>query len=326
MGTQNLSLKNIREFTPEDTIYLHLQKYSGGMQNQTLFCQFMSFDEKKSRVRGKVLAVDTNSNLYENKIKEGWEEEVPLKDASLYGKDVTGHTRFHRFDPIGHATYATPEDKFLRSPKEHPTYGMMAIGKTTISGSVPFFGSSILQPEAITITIKRAKLERSLHNDRYDSGEELIRVEMTPLQFAEFLISPNTQGVPVTISRFNGEGCGDTPFVSKIEQFHSEFQDKIEKIHAEAKQTITTITALLEKPNIGKGDREHIRKLLQTLNMQVENNLPFLGEQFSEQMDRTVGEAKATLTQFLHTKVKELGLPEGSVSPPLLLEVQPPEK
>ena len=74
----------------------------------------------------------------------------------------------------------------------------------------------------------------------------------------------------------------------------SEFYSKIEYI--------------LSKPNIGKHDKELILKQIDALKMQIESNVPFMKKQWTEQLDKTVVEAKNEISAFLEDKIRVLGL------------------
>lgn len=315
---QNLTYKNIRDFLPGESICLHIPQ-SGGMGALTTECEFIAFE--KGKVTGKVLSVNTNPELYKRKIDEGWIETVALNKCSLYGK-IPGesHPHYHWFDPIGHAAYESAEERHLSVPEEHPSYGMLSISRRYGGGATPCFGSPILHQHKISLKISKASLQRSLHEDSFYPKTQLIEVEMTPQQFADMLTSPNTSGTPVTIKYVGHEPMEECPFVSKLDQFESELKSKVKTTFAETKRKMANISEIINsgKP-LGKKDREHVEKLLASINMEVESNFPFLQSQMIEEMGKVVGEAKAAIGAFLQERVKSLNLPSDT-SAPILLE------
>lgn len=306
MKEKNLSFKNIKEFTTKDTLYYHMTYQSRGMTETIFLCQFVAYDRTKGKVTAKIIEDKNNKqSSWQGKIDQGWEETFPVEKASLYGNNNETRERFHYFDPVGFAAYPTLEDKFQGCPAEHPSYGMISISKRSCAKPQAYFGSATLQPTSISISIHRAKLDRGYHEDRFHQEAEIMQLEMTPLQFSELLTSSGSQGVPATIRRIHGENSPNTPFTSKIEQFEAELNHKLKAIHHETKQTILTIQTLLGSPKaIGKKDREHLNSLLNSLNTQIENNLPFLQSQFQETMEKTVGEAKAGLNAYLQNRLE----------------------
>jgi hypothetical protein len=320
----NLTYKNIRDFQPGDSIYLHLPS-ERGMSKITALCEFISFE--KGLVEGKVIEIETNASIYKQKIKEGWTPTVNLRNCSLWGQSPgENHPIHHWFDPIGHAAYKTAEERHMGVPKEHPSYGMISITHEHSSRPEACFGSPILHRHPIALKISQASLERELHEDRYHANKAIIEVEMTPQQFADMLTSPNTGGTPVTIKSLQGEMMEECPFVSKLEQFETELKERVKTTFAETKRKLNTITEMLEgtKPP-GKKDKEHIKTLIDSISQSVEANFPFIQTQMIEEMGKVVGEAKASITAFLQEQVKAQGLPSHTHMPILLEAPQPKE-
>lgn len=314
----NLTFKNIKDFQAGDPIYLHHSSYSGGMINKVLLCEFVSFE--KGKVTGKVISVDSNPSLHKHKIEEGWFESVRLQACSLYGKGPNdNHSFYHFFDPLGYAIYENYEERHMRVPEKHPSYGMVSISRCSSSHPTACFGSPILHQHTMRLRIHTAKLERSLHRDSYFTDKEIIEVEMTPQQFTDMLTNPNSSGTPITIKHLNHEIVEPTPFLSKLDQFESELKEKIKSMHSETKQKLNSINELLQKKSLTNKDREHINREIQGINQEVESNLPFLQSQMIEEMGKVVGEAKGAITNFLQEECQRKGLPP-STNLPLMLE------
>jgi hypothetical protein len=305
MLTENLSYKRIQDFTTDDTIYIKIRE--GAQHTITLLCQFVKLE--KGRVTGKVLSATTNPTLYTHKIAQGWEVSADLSRCALYGKtEDEDHPSYHWFDPIGYAAHESAEQRHLRVPKDHESYGLITISRTH-GHPKPLFGSSILHTDRVSIRISEAELHRSLYEDRIHQKREIIEVELSTQQFADMLTSPNTSGTPVTIRHINYEKKEDTPFVSKLDQFQSEYSQKIENITRELTQTVQNAKEILSNPKAPtKKERDLILQGLDTLVQELKRNLPFLASQFQEQMERTLGEAKAAFQTFAEQKAKSLGI------------------
>lgn len=199
-------------------------------------------------------------------------------------------------------------DKMFESKRTHPSFGMISISRGTSSGKQNLFGSSIQQNAFIQIEISTASLFRDLYHDNYFPEKMLIRIMMSPSQWADVITSLNTSGVPCTIERFNGERMEEPPYESKRVQFDAEFEKKMKDTVSETNEFLAKIRGILSKPNIGKRDREEILQQVDMIRMQFASNVPFIKESFTEQMDQTVVEAKNEISHMIEEKLKKLGL------------------
>ena len=84
----------------------------------------------------------------------------------------------------------------FRDREEHESYGL--VGVSRISGSDRnLFGSSIRHKNTMMLRVKRANKERHLNRDWYHANETIVEVEMSPVQYAEMISSPNVgEGIP----------------------------------------------------------------------------------------------------------------------------------
>src|SRR5487761_2151022 len=95
----------------------------------------------------------------------------------------------------------------------HESFGMITYSKTQGGKTTHIFGSSIDSNNKICLSIHNASLERDLNNDwYYPENVPIVEVIRTPNQFSEFLTSPNTTGVPCTITYKNGHRIVGTEF------------------------------------------------------------------------------------------------------------------
>lgn len=314
----NLSTKNIKDFKPKDIIYIRITE--NPQYPKVALCEFIKLE--KNRVHGKVLRTDMSKETESYRINRGWEISATIENCALYGQDEEmQHNRFYWFSPTGVAFTESPEDVAPKMPEEHPSYGTLSISKVTKSHAAPCFGSPILVNSVIHLSLCTAKISRSLHNDNIYANEEIVRVEMTPQQFSDMLTSPNSgSGTPVTITRLLGKGVEDTPFVSKLEQFQGELKEKIKGINHKTKTLTEEFTELIERSKLAKKEKEYMLKLLDSLNMEVESNLPFLTSQLGEEMDKVVGEAKSAINSYLETQARIRNIPLTDATPILQLE------
>ena len=311
----NLTTKNIREFTSEDTIFI---RDKNSFNKDVFLCQFMHYDEAKQRVTGQIISPndERQDGMVGNVITDS------LKNCSLFGSD--GEREHHQwFDSLGYAKNPIEDMKDhedIHVPK-HESYGVIRMSKHMHNGT-KLFGSSIQHNQTISITICRATHERTLNHDWIHGGEELIEVEMSENQLAQFITSPNQgSGIPCTIRHVNMKRASEPPFITKQELFTEEFKKKMHNYAVDLQKTIAETEAILKKPNITKSDRELMQRGINSLIMQVQSNLPFIGDQFREQMDDVVNEAKIQIEAFAENVIRQKGLEALAANNPDLKDI-----
>lgn len=84
-----------------------------------------------------------------------------------------------------------------RTEETHPSYGSIRLGRVT-GGDGRLFMSPLRHSSRITISIQGARLVRHLNNDtHYPNAQEIIEVEMSEQQFAQFVCSGGAhEGAP----------------------------------------------------------------------------------------------------------------------------------
>lgn len=203
--------------------------------------------------------------------------------------------------------YKVEETEF-GTKTSHPSYGTLAFGRRT-GGATPLFGSSIEHRDTIAMTLYHANITRDLHNDYIFGSSKIAEVEMSYSQFAEAITSMNMgSGVPVTIRWTEKDGnISPCNFVSKREQFTNEFKKNTKDTMNKAQQLIQEVRELFnQKKNLTKKDREQVLSKLNSLSMDIGSNIDFIAEQFNEQIDKTVLEAKGEIEAFCQNKVNSI--------------------
>jgi hypothetical protein len=216
-------------------------------------------------------------------------------------------------------------DEILGDHYRHPTFGVVSFSRGQGTAR-PLFGSSVLHKDTIRLVISHAELNRGSHEDRIFGKDRIIEVEMSETQFASAITSFNMgSGVPVTI-RWIGKSEGenliheDPPYQNKVKQFNEEFAETIKKLDARMDAAIT-----LAKET--KAQKRLIKELELIQNF-YKGNTTFVTEQFSEQMEKTVVEAKGEIEAFLRERIESMGLESIKAQAPQIpeaAEVKEPE-
>lgn len=196
----------------------------------------------------------------------------------------------------------------IENKEVHESYGMVGFSRTTCRPGVNLFGSAIKHANIITLRIKRATKERSLHEDRYYGGESLIEVAMSQNQFAEAITAMNVgDGVPCTIQRIGRTGIEDCPEETVRQVFEQEFKEHCTEITEAAVGLISKAERMLEQKTVRKSELKELIVVLRRLSTELNSNLPFVNSQFNEAMDKIVTDGKSTVEAYILHRLTELG-------------------
>jgi len=193
--------------------------------------------------------------------------------------------------------------------KEHESYGLLSIARGQCSDGVSLFGSSIKHRKLITLEIHSAEIKRSLNNDYYHPKKLLISIDMSPTQFAEAITTLNVgTGAPITLRFVNGRRLSNCPFENKVAQFNSEFSNDMKDLGKKADATIDMIKTLCSLPRVTKGQLNELYSLIVKLRQDIKDDIPFVNKQFTEQMEKTINEAKGEIESFITSAIHQTGL------------------
>lgn len=198
------------------------------------------------------------------------------------------------FKPVRH-------DEHSGDVYEHPSFGTIEISRYQ-GTERPMFGSSILHHGGISIKISHAELHRSLSRDWIFPRKAIVEVDLSPSQFADAITSLNSGSTPVTITYIAGQSdrIPMPPFQSKIGEFNAEFREHIDTLSKDFDEVLK----LAEETKAQK----RLIKEIEMLKQEFKSNLPFITTQFSEQLAKTVTEAKGEVESFIEAKLKHAGL------------------
>ena len=194
--------------------------------------------------------------------------------------------------------------------ERHPSFGMLEISRVSSNPPVNMFGSSIRHSNYIVLRIHEGRRHRDLHRDWYMADKTIIEVTMSQTQFAEAITSMNIgSGVPVTLSRIQGEGIEPCPEIHKREEFEKEFRERCLDLDEKVKGMIEKAGSFLTKSGaVSMGDRKGLIEELRRLRQEIRSNIPFVQKSFDEQMEKTIVEGKGEIEAFFNNAVQKLGI------------------
>lgn len=194
MEKNNLTTKNINEFTTGDTIYIPRKE----KDNIVFFlCEFIEIYGNQI-VHGKAVKAMTNPVLYEYEIEQGLILKADKTKCAVYGKGAADrHSRYHYCDATGYF-YRDVEEESNVNITTHPSFGLIRASRRSSSGNRVLFGSSIKNNNIVAIEIHEAEHDRDLSNDWYHDKKSIIEIEMSPSQFSNEYGFWNTLHYPVS--------------------------------------------------------------------------------------------------------------------------------
>jgi hypothetical protein len=161
----------------------------------------------------------------------------------------------------------------------------------------------------LRLRITRASMTRDLSRDWYSAGDEIVEVDMSNSQFAEFVTTHNRGcGIPCTLRYVNREAMADPPFDDKREQFRHEFREHARKVASKLDDLHAFAESLLTKPTVTKADRATLAEKVRMARQEVGSNMPFMTDQFDRQMDKSIKEAKGEIEAFALRRIITAGM------------------
>lgn len=188
--------------------------------------------------------------------------------------------------------------------KEHESFGMIEISRYS-GNNQQFFGSDLYQNGGITLRISNAQVETKYNSEWYHHTAPLIEVRMSHNQFVDAITSGmNTNGVPCTIQRV---GLQRVPQIDHVADKKEEFQNSMKVTQKEYINKINDLISKLDG-NIGKKKANEIKNDLDTLKRHIASNTNFVMDCFNEGMEKTVTDAKHSISNYIDHKVHSLGI------------------
>ncbi len=199
--------------------------------------------------------------------------------------------------------------KTTNNQKREPYMGKIAWSRCDSSRGHRLFGTDVKPLTTICLRINTAVQERNLSNTYIFSDKKIIEIEMSPLQWAEFLTAGNTDGVPCTLKYAEGKRLPEVPNDTQIQHFEDEVQNGFEQFENNLKNIETVLQEFLKegKP-VGKKQLQELLKQVEIYKTNTTSNLKFIQEQFQDTLGKMVVEAKTEVNAFVETKIMETGL------------------
>jgi len=192
--------------------------------------------------------------------------------------------------------------------KEHPSYGVISWSRCT-GGNITLFGSDVRHNNFISLKISSAIFARDLASDWVHEKRHIVEVYLSPVQFAEFVSSPNTSPVPCTLKYTREEGVIESDdFEPKVETFKKEFREDIQEIVERLSNLVIKAKEVAEAPRAKKSELRELQNMVNRIEVSLKSDMPFVYEQFAKQLSKTVLSAKSEVEAYIEHRIREAGL------------------
>jgi ElaB/YqjD/DUF883 family membrane-anchored ribosome-binding protein len=190
----------------------------------------------------------------------------------------------------------------------HPSYGMVRVSRC--NGDVNCFGSEIKNSSYMTLQISQAEVTQDLGKNWYHSDKKVCEVRMTPVQYAELISNPNTQGVPCTLEYTQELGRIEYNPISSVTKYSEDrIFEEVERLKKEMGNLSKEISSVLDqKGTLKKADKDSVKGKVSQLVQTFNSDLPFYEEQLTKAVDRQKLEAKAEMESYLSNIITRTGL------------------
>ena len=179
--------------------------------------------------------------------------------------------------------------------------GMISWSKCCNGSARSMFGTEIKTSNPIKLEICHAEECRNLSSNWYFPRKQIVEIELSPIQWAEFLTSGNTEGVPCTLKYVDGQRMSepkDTEIFNNYNEEVEEHFDKFKEIEDIVKCAIDS-----KKP-MGMKD---LSSLLNKIHNAMAN-VDFVKDSFKEDMNEIVTKAKAEFNAYVENRIHEIGI------------------
>lgn len=213
-----------------------------------------------------------------------------------------------------------------KNKETHPSYCSAVLLRTQSNGR-RLFGSAITtHSQTVRLRITPAALYREETGDRvYAHGKQMIEVEFSAAQFAEFITTMNTaSGIPCTLLSFDGKSVEEPPvLVAEATKQRKVFEKRLGDAAENLKQHAIELKKYLADNNIPKKHWEPLTRPLEKMLQEVGINAGFWMELFEEVAEKVVAAAKAEVDAFTTAALHQAGMkalrsPDGQVHLPAL--------
>jgi hypothetical protein len=190
------------------------------------------------------------------------------------------------------------------------------ISFSRVSGNTNLFACPFRTTGYIEMKIKRCEVKRSTGHTWYFGREQYIEVAMSYSQFAEAITAMNMgDGVPCTMHTLQNKKFPPVPIENQRPLFEQEGIERIESCVDSVNETL----AGLDELKMSAKDRKALQSMLESVKMQISQNLPFIAKSYGEHLNKVEQQAKTEIAAYMDMAIRQHGFDAIEGQKPLLL-------
>jgi hypothetical protein len=204
----------------------------------------------------------------------------------------------------------------------HPAFGMIGASRVSSTPGAVLFDSDVRHGHYVVLKIARASRKRDLNRD-WIHGEltPLIEVAMSEAQWASFVSSMNTAGVPCTITATMDDLRVDgLPYAPRLQESMHEVHEAAQTAFGKIVDALAAYEALPATPVRAK------REAFDTLRARIRNatgTVDYAAKSLGEHTENVVQRARADVEAMVVQRAQQLGLTSEQLGTLELLPRQP---
>ena len=197
----------------------------------------------------------------------------------------------------------------------HPAFGMISIHRISATPGEVLFQSDLRHSEYIRLEVHEASRKRDIEHDWVHPGNLVCEVSMSMSQFASFVTSAGTEGVPCTIE-FTSSGKnepGERPGLKpapRLAKTHEEVRKAVDEAYGHIRVAFGEYEATLE--DSGKGSAAKRRDALRKLRSTIDNAVPnvaYTAQTLDRHTENVVEQARGDIEAMAVRAAERLGIP-----------------
>lgn len=193
----------------------------------------------------------------------------------------------------------------INGRETHPAYGVIEVTRPSSSPGRYLFDSEIPHQHYITVRIKEAVKERSLHNTWVYPQETLCEFSMSESQWGKFVSGAGRYvATPVTIDSSASGPLDQKPHIEPPEKttadvFNDEMKSKLDRTLKTLTETVKKLGELCEGKSLKKSEVKEIQRSLSITLGNLPLDMNYATERFQEATESFVENAKAEIEAYL---------------------------
>lgn len=193
--------------------------------------------------------------------------------------------------------------------EEHPAFGQIVAHRVSSTPGVVLFDSDIKHGHSVVVSVTKASRRRDLNRDWIHGGvRPLIEVEMSEAQWASFVSSMNTSGVPCTVrvteTDRNVPGLKYDP---RLAYSMAEVKGAADKAFRGIKEALADYEQALAEKAGAKVIRDKLNRLYHSV-QNTEANLSYAADSLNGYTENVVQRARADIEAMVGAEAERLGL------------------